>query len=223
MLALPAKLPVTLPTTLPVKSPVTLPTTLPVKLPVTFPVNDAVTFPALKLPLASLLTKVLTVLLDVDALIVVLIVPIVEELTPPTLFTVGKSAVPPISFANLMIPFAVVVASVAALEILERTKAAVAISVLFAASAGVGAVGLPVNEGDEIVGVRIEGETIVLLVKVSVPANVAIVPVVGKVIFVEPVLVKVVLKLPAVVKSFAVKILPPKVIVLLPLFTPVPP
>ena len=45
-----------------------------------------------------------------------------------------------------------------------------------------------VNEGDEIVG-----DTIVLLVKVSVPAKVAIVPVVGKVIFVAPVLVKVVL------------------------------
>ena len=93
------------------------------------------------------------------------------------------------------------------------TNAAVAISVLIAFAAGVGAVGLPVNVG----------ETIVLFVKVSVPANVAMVPVVGKVILVTPVLVKVVLKLPAVVKSLAVKILPPNVIVLLPLFTPVPP
>ena len=206
MLALPAKLPVTLPTTLPVKSPVTL------------PVNAAVTVPALKFPLPSLLTNVFAVLFKVAALIVVLIVPIVEELTPPTVFTVGKSAVPPKSFANLMIPFAVVVASVAALVILERTNSAVATSVLLASAAGVGAVGLPVKEGDEIVG-----DTIVLFVKVSVPANVAIVPVVGKVIFVKPVLVKVVLKLPAVVKSLAVKIFPPSVIVLPELFIPVPP
>ena len=68
---------------------------------------------------------------------------------------------------------------------------------------------MPVKEGDEIVG-----DTIVLFVNVSVPANVARVPVVGKVIFVAPVLVNVVLKLPAVVKSLAVKILPPNVIVL---------
>ena len=64
---------------------------------------------------------------------------------------------------------------------------------------------------------------IVLLVKVSAPVNVAIVPVVGKVTLVKPVLVKVVLKLPAVVKSFAVIIFPPKLMVLVPLFTPVPP
>ena len=57
MLALPAKLPVTLPTTLPVTSPV--------KLPNTFPVNEAVIFPAIKLPLASLLTNVFGVLLFV--------------------------------------------------------------------------------------------------------------------------------------------------------------
>ena len=109
VLALPVKLPVTLPTTLPVKLPVTLPTTL--------PVNEAVIFPALKLPLASLFTNVLTVFVAVAALIVVLIEATVEELTPPTLFTVGKSAVPPKSLASLMIPFAVVVASVAAFEI----------------------------------------------------------------------------------------------------------
>ena len=69
----------------------------------------------------------------------------------------------------------------------------------------------------------IVGETIVLFVNDSVPAKVAIVPVVGKVIFVTPVVVNVVLKLPAVVKSLAVKTLPPKVIVLPELFTPVPP
>ena len=102
---------------LPAKLPVTFPTTLPVKLPVTLPVKAAVTVPALKLPLPSLLTKVLAVLVAVAALIVVLIVLMVEELTPPTVFTVGRSAVPPKSFANLMIPFAVAVASVAALDI----------------------------------------------------------------------------------------------------------
>ena len=84
---------------------------------------------------------------------------------------------------------------------------------LFTLFAAVGALGTPVKLTDSIV----------LLVKVSVPAKVTSVPVVGKVIFVAPVLVKVVLKLPAVVKSLAVKILPPNVIVLLPLFTPVPP
>ena len=133
VLALPAKLPVTLPTTLPVKLPVTspvklpvtLPVTLPVKLPVTLPttlpttlpVNEEVIFPALKLPLASLLTNVLNVLLEVAAFIVELMVVMVEEFTPPTLFTVGKSAVPPKSFANIMIPLAVVVAGVAELDI----------------------------------------------------------------------------------------------------------
>ena len=129
VLALPDKLPVTLPTTLPVKlpvtspvtlpvtSPVTSPVTLPVKLPVTFPTKLLVIIPALKLPLPSLLTNVLIVFVEVAALIVELMVVMVEEFTPPTLFTVGKSAVPPKSFANLMIPFAVVVAGVAAFDI----------------------------------------------------------------------------------------------------------
>ena len=117
VLAFPAKLPVTLPNTLPVKFPTTLPVKLPTTLPVTFPVNAAVTVPALKLPLASLLTNVFTVLVEVAALIVVLIDPIVEEFTPPTLFTVGKSAVPPKSLVNLMIPLSVAVAPVAELDI----------------------------------------------------------------------------------------------------------
>ena len=42
-------------------------------------------------------------------------------------------------------------------------------------------------------GVNIVGDTIVLAVNVSVPAKVESVPVVGKVIFVTPVLVNVVL------------------------------
>ena len=151
------------------------------------PAKFAVTVPALKLPLPSLLTNVLAVLLEVAEAISEAISAIVEELTPPMLL---DEAV-----------------------ILESTNAAVATSVLVAASEGVAAVGLPVRDAF----------TSVLFVKVSVPANVAIVPVVGKVILVTPVLVKVVLKLPVVVKSLAVKILPPKAIVLLPLFTPVPP
>ena len=59
---------------------------------------------------------------------------------------------------------------------------------------------------------------IVLFVKLSVPAKVAMVPVKGNVIFVLPVAVKVVLKLPATVKSFAVNKLPPKLIGLPPIF-----
>ena len=39
------------------------------------------------------------------------IVEIVEELTPPTLLTVGKSAVPPKSFVNLILPLIEAVAS----------------------------------------------------------------------------------------------------------------
>jgi hypothetical protein len=58
---------------------------------------------------------------------------------------------------------------------------------------------------------------IVLFVKVSVPANVAKVPVTGKVTFVAPVVVS--------VKSFAGVVVksPPTVIRFVPLFTPVPP
>ena len=87
------------------------PVRLPVTFPVTFPDKAAVIVPAEKLPLASLFTIVLTVLLFVAAAIVVLIVPIVEALTPPTLFTVGKLAVPAKSPANCIIPFAEVDAS----------------------------------------------------------------------------------------------------------------
>ena len=83
---------------------------------------------------------------------------------------------------------------------------------------GVVAVGVPVKEGDEIVG-----DSIVLFFKVSEPSKVARTPVVGKVTFVVPILVKVVLNVPAVVNALAVVILPPKLIVLVPLFTPVPP
>ena len=142
---------------------------------------------ALKSPLPSLLTIVLGILVEVAEATAAAIFAIVEALTPPILLDEAIT--------------------------LELTKAAVATSVPFATSVGVGAVGLPVSVA----------ETSVLFVKVSVPANVASVPVVGNVTFVEPVLVKVVVKLPAVIKSAVVEILPPKLIVLVPLLTPVPP
>ena len=67
------------------------------------------------------------VILDVFAAMEVGKVAIVAELTPPTLFTVGKSAVPPKSFDNCNFPFTVVVASgVVELVILAATKAVVA-------------------------------------------------------------------------------------------------
>ena len=62
-----------------------LPAKFPVTLPTTFPVNAAVTVLALKLPLPSLFTKVFAVLLEVAAATVAAIVLIVEELTPPIL------------------------------------------------------------------------------------------------------------------------------------------
>ena len=93
-----------------------------------------------------------------------------------------------------------------------------AICVLLVVISGVGAVGVPVNEGDEIVG-----ETIVFEVNVSAPVKVARIPDIGKVILVGAVLINVVLKPPEVIKSAVVEIFPPKLIVLVPLFTPVPP
>ena len=131
------------------------------------PAKVAVIMFALKLPFSSLFTNVFAVLLEVADAIALAMFVIVEELTPPILFD--------------------------ELDILATTKAAVATSVPVAASAGVGAVTVPVNEGDEIVGVKIVGDTIVLEVNVSVPAKVESVPVVGKVTFVTPVLVNVVL------------------------------
>jgi hypothetical protein len=71
--------------------------------------------------------------------------------------------------------------------------------------------------GVVIVGLLSVGLVNVLFVNVSVPAHVAKVPVVGSVTVVVPVEVRVVGKAPEVTKF------PPKVIVLEPLFTPVPP
>ena len=80
------------------------------------PDKVAVIIFALKLPPLSLLTNVFPRLLEVAEAISLAIFVIVDELTPPILFD--------------------------ELVILELTKAAVAISVLFAASVGVVAVGV---------------------------------------------------------------------------------
>ena len=76
---------------------------VPLKVPVMVPVE--------KSPLLSLLTIVLGVLSDVAESTFDDTVVIVDELTPPTLFTVGASAEPPKSFVNFKIPFTNAVAS----------------------------------------------------------------------------------------------------------------
>ena len=77
---------------------------------------------------------------------------IVDEITPPTLFTVGKSAVPPKSFVNFNIPFTVAVAFGAPDPPTNvETNSVVAICVVLVPGAAVGAVGDPVKDGDAIV------------------------------------------------------------------------
>jgi len=94
------------------------------------------------------------VMLEVLVETVVGKVAIVAELTPPTLLTTGAVAVPPKSFVNCNIPFVEASASgvIVLLAIKDAfTKAVVAICVLTSPVVGVGAVGVPVNEGDAIV------------------------------------------------------------------------
>ena len=68
------------------------------------------------------ISLILEVILAVLEAINVGRVPIVEELIPPTVLTVGNSAVPPRSFVSLIFPFNVVVASgVAVAAIPEAT------------------------------------------------------------------------------------------------------
>ena len=64
------------------------------------PLNVPVIVPVEKPPLPSLLTIVLGVLVDVAELTDDATVVIVDELTPPTLLTVGNTAVPPKSLVN---------------------------------------------------------------------------------------------------------------------------
>jgi hypothetical protein len=73
----------------------------------------AVINPAAKPPLPSRLTIVFAVLVEVAEFTADDTVVIVDDKTPPTLFTTGPAAVPPKSFVNSIIPFAVDVASVA--------------------------------------------------------------------------------------------------------------
>jgi hypothetical protein len=73
----------------------------------------AVINPAAKPPLPSRLTIVFAVLEEVAEFTADDTVVIVEDKTPPTLFTTGPAAVPPKSFVNCIIPFAVEEASVA--------------------------------------------------------------------------------------------------------------
>jgi hypothetical protein len=74
----------------------------------------------LKVFAVTLVSKL--VMLDVLAAILVENVPIVAELTPPTLLTIGAVAVPPKSFVNLSIPF--VLASASGIVAPLETKAA---------------------------------------------------------------------------------------------------
>ena len=67
--------------------------------------------PVEKPPLPSRLTIVFGVFDDVAEITDDATLVIVDELTPPTLFTVGNAAVPPKSFANCNLPFVVASAS----------------------------------------------------------------------------------------------------------------
>ena len=73
----------------------------------------AVIAPAANPPVPSRLTIVFAVLEEVAEFTADDTVVIVDDKTPPTLFTTGTAAVPPKSFVNCIIPFAVDVASVA--------------------------------------------------------------------------------------------------------------
>ena len=71
----------------------------------------ALVISAVMLDVFAAIEFVLDVILAVFAAIDVGKVAIVDEITPPTLFTVGKSAVPPKSFVNLSLPLFVASAS----------------------------------------------------------------------------------------------------------------
>jgi len=113
---------------------------VPLKVPVIVPVE--------KPPLPSLFTIVLGVLVDVAEFTEDAIEVIVEDDTPPTLFTVGKSAVPPKSLVSLITPFTREVASDAPEPLTNAaTNSVVAICVELVPGAAVIAVGVPVNAG----------------------------------------------------------------------------
>ena len=112
------------------------------------PLNVPVIVPVEKPPLLSLLTIVFGVLSDVAEFTAEATVVIVDELTPPTLFTVGASAEPPKSLVNCNLPFTNAVASgVIEPVTCAATKAVVAICVELVPGAAVTAVGVPVKAG----------------------------------------------------------------------------
>ena len=114
------------------------------------PVNEGDAMGALKA-----ISDVFTVMLAVLDATEVGNVPIVVELTPPTLFTVGKSAVPPKSLVNFSLPLVVASASgVIVPPIILETNSVVANCVVLVPAAAVGAVGVPVNEGDSMVALK---------------------------------------------------------------------
>jgi len=114
------------------------------------PVNEGDAMGALKA-----ISDVFTVMLAVLDATEVGNVPIVVELTPPTLFTVGKSAVPPKSLVNFSLPLVVASASgVIVPPIILETNSVVANCVVLVPAAAVGAVGVPVNEGDAMVALK---------------------------------------------------------------------
>jgi len=88
-----------------------------------FEFTEAVKLVILEVAVLKLLVKLVMLFVaeltfpdnDVIELVFVVILvskpPMVFELTPPILFTVGKSAVPPKSFVNLSFPFTVALAS----------------------------------------------------------------------------------------------------------------
>ena len=178
----------------------------------------AVIVPAEKFPEASLLIMVLAVFTFVAAIAKPVAVATFAAVAPPTVTTDGEVAVPERSPVNCTIPFVLLLASGKALVTAFATNAVVAILVELSPAVAVtpvvpdGKVTLPVMEGDAMTG-----DVRVLLVKVSVPFKVAKVPLVGKVRWVVPFAVKVVTKEPTVTR------LPPSVIVLPALETPVPP
>ena len=94
------------------------------------------------------------VILEVFAAINVGSVEMVAELIPPTLATTGAVAVPAKSFVNWILPLVVASASGVAAAVVAVTKAVVAIRFEKSPAVGVGAVGVPVKEGDAIVALN---------------------------------------------------------------------
>jgi hypothetical protein len=112
-------------------------------------------------------SEIIEVILDVFEAIDVGKVAMVVELTPPTLFTVGRSAVPPKSFVNLSFPLVVEFASdVYVPPIMVDTNAVVANCVVLVPGAAVGAVGVPVNDGEFIVAFNAKSATIDVILDV---------------------------------------------------------